>query len=221
MWRLVIAASLLMTLGLATAAVASPCSGAKKVCVESITAQKGDGGTALSFSVLALEDGFTLPDKATAVVMQVDGDRSKCIDVALVKGDQQGDRTTYSAVFTPFAGYINDSFTGRLDIAGDVFEFTATIDGQPGTVRTVTSASGVSVAQPAAPTAPVVITAVPAPSAQPAAAPASQPDAAPATAGVRLDQLNPVALLGLIAVLATAAGAYLDRRRSLARATAG
>lgn len=209
MWRLVVVTSLLATLALGTVAEAK-C----QVCVESVKAEKTDAGMTLRFTARAVH-ASVLPETGTAVVMQVDGSRSKCINVSLRKVDESGGLATYAGAMTWFYG--NSTFTGRVDIGGDIHEFATPLDGTPGTLQLVTAASAGQVASAAtsAPTAaPTVITAAPAPSAVPTA----QPQVA-ASSGSPSPLQQPMAWLGLVVILATAAGAYLDRRRALARAT--
>lgn len=234
MWRLITLASLLLTLALGTIA-----EGKCQVCVESVKAERADGGMSLRFTARAVH-APALPETGTAVVMQVDGNRSKCINVALRKVDETGGVATYAGSLTSFYG--NSTFTGRVDIAGDIHEFTAPLDGKPGTFQLVTAATAGQVTSTAttapstAPsTAPTTVpltaggvpTAVPqsgptAPTAEPIATAEPVATAEPqtaATAGIPSPLQQPVAWLGLVVILATAVGAYFDRKRALARAT--
>lgn len=209
MWRLVLASSLLLTLALGAVAEAK-C----QVCVESVKAEKVDGNTSLRFTARAVH-ASALPETGTAVVMQVDGNRSKCINVSLRKVDESGGLATYVGSLTSFYG--NTSLTGRVDIGGDIHEFAASFDGTPGTLQLITAATAdlaaAAAAATVAPVRPVVITATPATAAPEVVAPQT------ATAFPTPTE-NPVLWLGAIVILATAAGALVDRRRALARATA-
>jgi len=220
MWRLAILASLLVTLALGGVADAK-C----RVCIESIWLDKGD--TASTLFVDVRSELGTFPDSATAVVMQFGQNRSKCLNVGLVPTGIDGGIGHYSgAIPGGYGSAFNGvaTFGGRIDLAGDVFEFAVPLDGTPGTAQLVTAATAGQIAAPVVVTpAPLVITPesdaararaaiglAPAATAQPA-----QTAGATATA---LPKLEPMAVLGLIAILATAFGAYTTRRRALARA---
>lgn len=214
MWRMVFALTLLLTLALGAVAEAK-C----QVCVESAKVEKVDSGMALRFTARAVH-GATLPETGTAVVMQVDGNRSKCINVSLRKIDESAGLATYAGTLTWFYG--NSTFTGRVDIGGDIHEFATPLDGTPGSLQLVTAASAGQVASSAttaptaAPTTPVTAAATTVPAATAAAATAAaQVASAPA---IPSPAEHPVAWLGLVVILATLAGAFIDRRRSLARA---
>jgi hypothetical protein len=203
MWRLALVLSLFLTLALGTVAEAK-C----RVCVDTVTATKTDTGMTLRFTAR----GVSLPETGTAVVMQVDGNRSKCINVSLRSVGGSGEWTTYVGSLTHFYG--NTTFTGRVDIAGDIFEFAVPLDGKLGTIQLV-GAGTAALASAPAPAQPVVITATPA-TAAPAVAAAPQVAPAPA---IPTPREHPAMWLGAIVILATLAGAVLDRRRAMARAT--
>ena len=205
MWRIVLTFSLLLTLALGTVAAAK-C----QVCVESVRAEKVDGNTSLRFAARAIH-APALPETGTAVVMQVDGNRSKCINVSLRKVDESGGLATYVGTLISFYG--NSTFTGRVDIGGDIHEFSAPLDGAPGTLQLVTAATAGQ----------VVTTATSAPTIAPTAAPdapvvTAAPRTAPASA-LPSPTEQPALWLGAIVILATVAGAFLDRRRAMARTT--
>lgn len=206
MWRIVLAFSLLLTLALGIVAEAK-C----QVCVESVRAEKVDGNTSLRFTARAIH-APALPETGTAVVMQVDGNRSKCINVSLRKVDDSGGVATYVGTLISFYG--NSTFTGRVDIGGDIHEFSAPLDGAPGTLQLVTAATAGQVAS-AATSAPTI-----APTTAPAAPVATAaPQTAPAFA-LPSPTEQPALWLGAVVILATLAGAFVDRRRAMARATA-
>lgn len=218
MWRVVLMASLLLTLALGTGADAK-C----RVCVSSVRADKADSGTTLLFEVQAI-DGATLPETASAVVMQVDGNRSKCLNVPVSKTGVSGGIASYRGALPAYYGSASStiaSYSGRVDFAGDIFEFTVPLDGKPGTSQLVTAAAATefaaqSAAQASAPTA--------APTTAPSAAPVeAQTVRDVAVAGWSgLDPLRQLmAVLGAAVVVATIVGAYVDRKRALARVSAG
>lgn len=219
MVRTVLALTLLLTLALSTTAAACPSCGVH-VAVDSVRMDVADTASTLIFQIRAL-DG-TPPDSGRAVVMQFNGNRAKCLNVPVLKTAVSGGIGTYRGNLPWTYGSVSviNSYSGRIDFAGDVFEFTVPTDGKPGAVKTVTDGSTVN--QVAATTAP---TAAPttAPTTVPTTAPTAEPVAAaePQPATDPWPPLSqPMAWLGAVAILATLAGAYVDRRRALAKATA-
>ena len=216
MWKLIALTSLVLLLALGSAADAK-C----RMCIESISAQAAEGsGWGRSISLrLAVRagEGVAIPEKASAVVMQVDGDRSKCLTVSLprVEGTSNG-LVTYAGTFQ---GYGQTTHSGRLDIGGDVYDFTVPLSGQPGTVQFVAFAPG---------TVPAVQVQIPrAVVPQAAVAPAAPPTAAVANAatGVRDERAPGLSipdqqglLLGIGVVAFVAGSVLLERRRAHARA---
>jgi hypothetical protein len=209
MWRTIVALSMLLTLALGTAA-----DGKCRVCIESVRMDKTDSASTLLVDVRAM-NGATLPDKADAVVMQVNGNRSKCLNVPVLRSSTNGDLASYRGTLPNFYGNTQiDSYSGRIDINGDIFEFTVPTDGKPGTTQLVTAAAAselAGVAQAAATVAPTT-----APTAAPVAAPAPVTSSSDGWQPLR----QPMTWLAGIAIIATLAGALIDRRRALARATA-
>jgi len=214
MWRPIVLVSLLLTLALGTVADAK-C----RVCVSSVRIDKADSGSMLLFDVQSI-DGATLPETGAAVVMQVDGNRSKCLNVPVAKIGTSGGTSSYRGALPTYYGAASStiaSYSGRVDFAGDIFEFTVPTDGKPGTSQLVTAAAAggaTTTAVSAATTAPTTAPTVP-----PATAPVatSAPETAASSAFASPLQ-QPMAWLGLIVILAALAGAYADRRRALARA---
>lgn len=206
MWRMALVLSTILTLALGTVAEAK-C----QVCVESVKAEKIDSGMALRFTARAVH-ATSLPETGTAVVMQVDGNRSKCINVSLRKVDESGGLATYAGQLTSFYG--NTTFTGRVDIGGDIHEFVAPLDGRAGTLQLVTAATAGSVASAATSAPTTAPTTAPAATAVATAA----PQVAPAIS-LPSPAEHPVVWLGAIVIVATLAGAFVDRRRAMARAT--
>ncbi len=234
MWRVVLAASMLLTLALGSLADAK-CA----VCVESVQIGTENGGTTLRFTARTV-DPSNFPETGTAVVMQFDGNRGKCLNVSLVRtgienGQIAGQPPTQIATYVGRFNFIYQGATvlaGRADVGGSIYEFSAPLDGKPGTVRlsgyqgTINGAGA-----PAIVTAPVTITpdpstidprlaaaatpAVPAPAAQPA-----QQAASPVTSLIDSATTQPTLWLGLIVILVAVTSAYFDRKRSLARTTA-
>ena len=207
MWRLIALATLLITAALGGAADAK-C----RTCVESLSAHTSDGtagwGKQITLRLTARSTGGIAPAGATAVVMQVDGDRSKCITVALHQTGVAGDVATYAGTFTAYGQTVH---SGRLDVAGDVFDFTVPLNGAPGTVSLV----GVAPQPTAAPVPQTIVVPVAAPqAAQPAAA-------QPAVAAAPLFDLSAPDRQGMLLALAVivfiAASVYVERRQASAR----
>jgi hypothetical protein len=237
MWRLVLVTSMFLTLALGAVAQASP----PPIVVESLTIQNEGAGTTLRFTARFAEafDESAFPQTGTAVVMQADGQRSKCLNVSLVRTNVVGGLATYVGKFNFI--YQASVLTGRADLGGSIFDFSAPMDGTPGTVVRSEASSingqGSNAAAPAVVIRPQPVTITPDPAtidprlkataapepqavvAQPA--PAAQQGAAPLSSLVNSVSTQPVAWLGLIVVLVAVVSAYFDRKRSLSRATAG
>ena len=237
MWHVVLAASMILTLAFGSIADAK-CA----VCLESVRIETEGGGTLVRFNMGA-HDPAAFPETGTAVVMQFDGNRGKCLNVSLIRTgiDTSGGPGQWPAVAT-YVGRFNfvyqgaTTLSGRADIAGTVWDFSVPLDGKPGTIGVSTDQRAINVvAAPAVITAPVVITPDPAtrdprlaataaPEAQPAtqaqSAPAAQP-ASPALPLIDSMTTQPVAWLGLVVIIVALVSAYFDRKRSIARATTG
>ena len=221
MWRIVLGAALLFTLALCSVAAACPWCGAQ-TALEGVRIEATDSAQVLVLTVRPLAADLALPDAGTAVVMFFNGSRAKCLNSPVRKTSVDGSGiATYRGNIPNYGGAQGSvaTYTGRAEIAGDVYEFTVATDGKPGTAKVVTDGTSVNaVAATPAATAPIVVTPVPlanAPTAAPAAASSPQPVVDPWTP-VR----QPMTWLAALAILATIAGAYVDRRRALAKATA-
>jgi hypothetical protein len=137
--------------------------------------------------------------------MQVDGRRTKCQTITLPRTSGSNGMAVYAGTFQAYGVY---SHSGRVDLNGQIYEFTVPLDGTPGKLG------------PAADQSPLnrngfrlVVTAAPA-----TAAPAT---AAPASSEPRLPEIDTTFLIGGAVILVTVVGAYVDRRRALARSVAG
>jgi hypothetical protein len=193
MWRVLLLASLFALLGLGTAAYAECTS-----CLTSVFAQRSAESIQLTFAVSS-DNVAILPDEVTAVVMQVDGNRTKCINLALQKKVPIEGVALYSGLFNAYGTYTH---SGRVELGGQIYEFTAPLDGTGGKValsadQTPLNRNGFRVQVTAAPVTPA-------------------PTAAPAQA-VELPTIDPSFLIGAGVVIVTIVGAYFDRRRALAR----
>lgn len=216
MWRLVALVSVVLAL-----APASPGDAKCRICVESISAQAAEGsgwGRSISLRLaVSAGEGVAVPEKASAVVMQVDGDRSKCLTVSLprVEGTSNG-LVTYAGTFQ---GYGQTTHSGRLDIGGDIYDFTVPLSRQPGTVQFVAFSPGTVPAVQAQVPQAIVPQAALVPTAKPVAA------AAKARIGVRDDRAPGLSvpdqqglLLGIGVVAFVAGSVLLERHRAHARA---
>jgi len=124
MLRLVAMLSLVLSsIVLVQSAAAADC----RLCLDLVTLQTRDGqpwtaGKPVTLVVhVASKAAVPLPSSAQAVVMQTDGDRTKCLGVPLklVQGDASGG--LYAGLFFPFRPARYD---GKLVIAGDIQDIT-------------------------------------------------------------------------------------------------
>ena len=197
MWRVLLLASLFAVLGLGTAAYAECTS-----CLTSVFVARNSTDITLSF-VARADDDAALPGTVTAVVMQVDGNRTKCQNITLSKASGSHGLAVYAGTFSVYGIY---SHSGRVELAGQIYEFTVPLDGTPGEVvlaadQSPLNRNGLRVVVTAAPVTPA-------------------PTVAPARPGLELPRIDPAFLIGAGVVLITIAGAYVDRRRALARSLA-
>jgi hypothetical protein len=193
--RVFLFAFLFALLALGTAAYAECTS-----CFTSVLAQRTSSNIDLAFTAQASDD-VALPDSVVAVVMQVDGNRTKCLNTTLNKTSQSHGLAVYRGSFGAYGTYTH---SGRIELAGQIYAFTVPLDGKPGTIDVAADQSplnrnGVRVQ---------VVTAAPA---TPAAT------VAPAPALPELPSIEPAFLIGGGVILITILGALVDRRRSLAR----
>jgi hypothetical protein len=210
MWRVLLLASLFALLGLGTVAYAECTS-----CLTSVFIQRGNATIDLNFTATA-DDATALPNSVTAVVMQVDGQRTKCQTLTLSKASSSNGTATYAGTFSAYGVY---SHSGRVDLGGQIYEFTVPLDGKAGTIalapdQTPLGGRSVAVQVSAAPVTPHPVTVYFADAAPAAAADAVQ-------TGPQLPQINPTFAIGGGLILITIVGAYIDRRRALARSLAG
>lgn len=101
----------LLSLALASAPAAAGCA----LCVDSVTAHTRDGAAwqkgqpvMLVFGVTRAASAAAFPETGLAVVMEVNKERTKCLDVPLKKVSENGDTASYAGVFYPF-------YEGRFD----------------------------------------------------------------------------------------------------------
>jgi hypothetical protein len=205
-----LASLLLLLLALLGTAAYAGC----QTCLERIVAERTGTGVTLTIVARSADESFVFPDTGSAVVMQVDGNGTKCLNVHLLsKGSEAPGIAVYSGTFT---AYGEKTHSGRVDVGGQIYEFTVPLDGRTGTLAIAADQSPLEVAR--FQNRPVVsVTAAPAPP-----APASVPAASdPAFAGLLELVRQPAFLIGAVVVLITILGAYVDRRRALARTLVG
>lgn len=212
MRRVIVLVSLLMVLvaALGTAAYAG-C----QTCLERIVADRSGTGVTLTIVARSADESFVFPESGSAVVMQIDGNGTKCLNVGLLrKGTEGPGIAVYSGTFRAFG---EKTHSGRVDIGGQIYEFTVPLDGRAGTL---------AIAADQTPLAPVgtqnrPIVSVTAAPAVPAPATAPAPGNTAVAGPLDLVQQHPAFLIGAMVVLITILGAYFDRRRALARTLAG
>jgi hypothetical protein len=195
MVRVFLLASLFAALALGTAAYADCTS-----CFTSVFAQRTSTNIDLSFAARVDED-VVLPDSVVAVIMQIDGNRTKCLNTTISKTSQSHGLAVYRGSFGAYGTYTH---SGRIELAGQIYQFTVPLDGTPGKIEIAADQSplnrnGLLVQVSAAPVTPA-----------PTVAPASP-------AGAQLPKIDPAFLIGGAVIVITIIGAYVDRRRSLAR----
>jgi hypothetical protein len=208
MWRVLLLASLFALLGLATVASADCTS-----CLTSVFVNRTTTTIDLNF-IATSDDPTSLPTSVNAVVMQVDGQRTKCQNITLPKARTIDGAVVYAGTFSAYGLY---SHSGRVDLGGQIYEFTVPLDGNAGTIALATDQTplggrGFAVQVNAVPATPHPVTVY-------------FQDPAPATAATppapTLPEINPTFVIGGGLILITIVGAYIDRRRALARSLAG
>ena len=205
-----LACLLVVFLGAAATAAYAGC----QTCLERIVVDRSATGVTLMIVARSADESFVFPETGAAVVMQVDGNRTKCLNVGLLrKGSEGPGIAVYSGTFR---AYGEKTHSGRVDIGGQIYDFTVPLDGSAGTLAI--AADQTPLASVGTQNVPVVsVTAAPAPP-----APASVPAATdPAVAGLLDLVQQPAFVIGAMVVLITILGAYVDRRRALARTLAG
>jgi hypothetical protein len=209
MWRVLLLASLFALLGLATVAYADCTS-----CLTSVFTNRHGTEIDLNF-VATSDDPNALPNSVTAVVMQVDGQRTKCQNITLPKVRSTEGTVMYAGTFSAYGVY---SHSGRVDLGGQIYEFTVPLDGKAGTIALAADQTplgrGIAVQVNAAPVTPHPVAVYFADT-----APAAVADTAPA--GPRLPEIDRTFAIAAGLILITIVGAFIDRRRSLARSLAG
>lgn len=207
MWRVLLLAFLFALLGLGTVAYAGCTS-----CLTSVFVNRG-ATIDLTFTATS-DDPAALPNSVTAVVMQVDGQRTKCQNITLPKVQSTSGTVMYAGTFSAYGVY---SHSGRVDLGGQIYEFTVPLDGKAGTIavaadQTPLAGRGFAVQVSAAPVTPHPV-AVYLEDAAPAAAAETQ-------TGPQLPPIDRTFAIAGGLILITIVGAFVDRRRAVARSLA-
>ena len=115
---------ILASVGLTASAAVADCA----LCADNVSLQTRDGQPwadgkpiTLVVHVARHADGIALPASAAAVVMQTDGDRTKCLDVPLKLVSSDGSTGLYAGLFFPFRAARYD---GKLSVGDDVSDLT-------------------------------------------------------------------------------------------------
>lgn len=98
------------------------------LCADTVSLQTRDGlpwangkPVTLVVHVTRHAAGVAIPPGAAAVVMQTDGDRTKCLDVPLKLVSSDGATAVYAGLFFPFRAARYD---GKLSVGDDVSDIT-------------------------------------------------------------------------------------------------
>jgi hypothetical protein len=113
---------ILASLGVAASTASADCVN----CVTDVSLQTRDGqpwtaGKPVTLVVQTRHAAGAIPASALAVVMQTDGDRTKCLDVPLKLVSSDGQGAVYAGLFFPFRAARYD---GKLSIGDDVSDLT-------------------------------------------------------------------------------------------------
>jgi hypothetical protein len=114
---------ILSSFGLTASAALADCVN----CVDNVALQTRDGqpwsaGKPVTLVVhVARQAAGPVPASAVAVVMQTDGDRTKCLDVPLKLVSSDGSTGLYAGLFFPFRAARYD---GKLSVGDDVSDIT-------------------------------------------------------------------------------------------------
>lgn len=154
----------LITIALTALAFARPAAGACTLCVASVTVHTRDGAewqpgepVMLVFEVSRASAARAFPGEATAVVMELDRERIKCLEVELRKVSEGTDRARYAGLFYPFRP---GDFDGTLGFAGEVQEFSFRVEG-PEPARDASLLIGTSASATAVAAGPLLLALVP------------------------------------------------------------
>ena len=112
------------SVGISASVAAADCA----LCADNVSLQTRDGQPwadgkpiTLVVHVTRHAGGVAIPGSAVAVVMQTDGDRTKCLDVPLKLVSTDGAGALYAGLFFPFRAA---RFDGKLSIGDDVSDIS-------------------------------------------------------------------------------------------------
>ena len=115
---------ILASVGISASAATADCA----LCADNVSLQTRDGQpwvngkpVTLVVHVTRHAEGVAIPASAVAVVMQTDGDRTKCLDVPLKLVSTDGSTGLYAGLFFPFRAARYD---GKLSVGDDVSDVT-------------------------------------------------------------------------------------------------
>jgi len=114
---------ILASVGLTARAASADCA----LCVDNVSLQTRDGqpwsaGKPVTLVVHVARHALgSIPQSALAVVMQTDGDRTKCLDVPLKLVSSDNASGLYAGLFFPFRAARYD---GKLSVGDDVSDIT-------------------------------------------------------------------------------------------------
>lgn len=126
--------SSLLALGLSLMLFSTAAMAAGSFAVADVSVQTRDGSPWAEGAPIVLvvkvtsPAGAAFPDKALSVVMQTDGERTKCLDVAMKLVSVDGDVGTYAGIFHPFR---EATYDGRFSIGEDVHDIRFTVGEAP------------------------------------------------------------------------------------------
>ena len=115
---------MLASVGISASAAAADCA----FCADAVSLQTRDGQpwangkpVTLVVHITRHAEGVAMPPSAVAVVMQTDGDRTKCLDVPLKLVSSDGSTGLYAGLFFPFRAARYD---GKLSVGDDVSDIS-------------------------------------------------------------------------------------------------
>ncbi len=115
----------LPALALSFVLLAAPAA-ASSYAVDQVWVQTPDGSAWTEGSPVVLvvratsPAGLAFPDSALSVVMQTDGERTKCLNVAMKRVSSDGTSATYAGIFYPFRAAAYDGKFGIGDERSDI-----------------------------------------------------------------------------------------------------
>lgn len=127
------------TLALSLSLLSMPVAAGGAYSVDATWVQTRDGsawaeGQPITLVVRATSTGAEFPASALSVVMQTDGERTKCLNVAMKLVSTDGGVATYAGIFHPFRAATYD---GKFGIGEDVHDVRFTVGAAPARPATI------------------------------------------------------------------------------------